>query len=299
MPMLKNTLLLISIILVSLAIVFSAYIVKDRDICCGIALCRNMANICDEQEESENTVLTSSKGTELTLLNIQSNDTISNGIDINGHVKGNWYFEGEFPVRILDSRGDVVASTSAIAQSEWTTDEEVPFKLRVDLPIIQEHNLVFVFLKSNPSGLMENDDSVSIPLTVLGNNEQTVVNIYFPNVEQGSADDCSKVFPVTRTIPEVTAIARVTLEQLFLGPTISEEERGYFSNISDDVRIQSLSIANGVARVDLSSELEEGVGGSCTVTSIRAQIEETLKQFPTVDEVILSIDGRTEDILQP
>lgn len=299
MPMLKNTLLLISIILVSLAIVFSAYIVKDRDICCGIALCRNMANICDEQEESENTVLTSSKGTELTLLNIQSNDTISNGIDINGHVKGNWYFEGEFPVRILDSRGDVVASTSAIAQSEWTTDEEVPFRLRVDLPIIQEHNLVFVFQKSNPSGLMENEDSVSIPLTVLGNNEQTVVNIYFPNVEQGSADDCSKVFPVTRTIPEVTAIARVTLEQLFLGPTISEEERGYFSNISDDVRIQSLSIANGVARVDLSSELEEGVGGSCTVTSIRAQIEETLKQFPTVDEVILSIDGRTEDILQP
>jgi len=35
------------------------------------------------------------------------------------------------------------------------------------------------------------------------------------------------------------------------------------------------------------------------VAAIRAQIRETLKQFPTVDEVIISIDGRTEDILQP
>jgi len=35
------------------------------------------------------------------------------------------------------------------------------------------------------------------------------------------------------------------------------------------------------------------------VTAIRAQITETLKQFPTVENVVISIDGRTEDILQP
>ena len=33
--------------------------------------------------------------------------------------------------------------------------------------------------------------------------------------------------------------------------------------------------------------------------AIRVQITETLEQFPTVDSVIISIDGRTEDILQP
>jgi spore germination protein GerM len=67
----------------------------------------------------------------------------------------------------------------------------------------------------------------------------------------------------------------------------------------EGVKVQSLSIEGGVARVDLSEELEEGVGGSCMVASITAQITETLKQFPTVDSVIISIDGRTEDILQP
>jgi hypothetical protein len=35
------------------------------------------------------------------------------------------------------------------------------------------------------------------------------------------------------------------------------------------------------------------------VAAISAQIRETLKQFSTVKGVIISIDGRTEDILQP
>ncbi|PIP22172.1 MAG: hypothetical protein COX38_02115, partial [Candidatus Nealsonbacteria bacterium CG23_combo_of_CG06-09_8_20_14_all_39_25] len=46
-------------------------------------------------------------------------------------------------------------------------------------------------------------------------------------------------------------------------------------------------------------QLEFQVGGSCKVSAIRAQITQTLKQFPTVDEVVISINGRTEDILQP
>jgi len=35
------------------------------------------------------------------------------------------------------------------------------------------------------------------------------------------------------------------------------------------------------------------------VGSIRSQIESTLKQFPSVKQVIISVDGRTDDILQP
>ncbi|MBA7661011.1 hypothetical protein ES703_69021 [subsurface metagenome] len=65
------------------------------------------------------------------------------------------------------------------------------------------------------------------------------------------------------------------------------------------MRIQKLIIENGVAKIDFDEQLEFQVGGSCRVVAIRAQITETLKQFPTVDNVIISIDGRTEDILQP
>ncbi|MFH1582463.1 MAG: GerMN domain-containing protein, partial [bacterium] len=65
------------------------------------------------------------------------------------------------------------------------------------------------------------------------------------------------------------------------------------------VEINSLSIINGVARADFNEQLEYQAGGSCRVGAIRAQITETLKQFPTVNEVIISINGRIEDILQP
>lgn len=51
--------------------------------------------------------------------------------------------------------------------------------------------------------------------------------------------------------------------------------------------------------IDFDERLEFQVGGSCRVAAISAQIRETLKQFPQVKEVIISINGRTEDILQP
>jgi len=73
----------------------------------------------------------------------------------------------------------------------------------------------------------------------------------------------------------------------------------YFTSICPCVKIQKLTIADGIAKVDFDQVLENAVGGSCRVTAIRAQINETLKQFSTVKEVIISVNGRTEDILQP
>ena len=54
-----------------------------------------------------------------------------------------------------------------------------------------------------------------------------------------------------------------------------------------------------MAKIDFDSNLEKNVGGSCRVAAIRNQITQTLLQFKTVQSVIISIDGRTEDILQP
>ena len=51
--------------------------------------------------------------------------------------------------------------------------------------------------------------------------------------------------------------------------------------------------------VDFSKELGIGVAGSCRVEAIRSQITETLKQFKNVENVIISIEKETENILQP
>jgi len=130
--------------------------------------------------------------------------------------------------------------------------------------------------------------------------KQINVSVSFPNSKlYPNMIDCSKVFEVNRTIAETLAVGKAALEELFKGPTDQEKKDGYFTNIPIGVKIQKLTIENGVAKVDLSKELEQGVGGSCRVDSIRAEITETLKQFSTVQSVIISIDGKTEDILQP
>jgi len=69
--------------------------------------------------------------------------------------------------------------------------------------------------------------------------------------------------------------------------------------VSPGIKIQSLTIENGVAKVDFNAQLDAGSGGACRSAAIIAQISQTLKQFSTVNSVIISINGQTEDILQP
>src|SRR5690606_22250048 len=89
------------------------------------------------------------------------------------------------------------------------------------------------------------------------------------------------------------------MEELLRGPTASEKSAGATTSLNDGIKIQRLVVENGVAEVDFDEQLQFEVGGSCRIQSIRAQIRETLRQFPTVKDVVISIDGRTEDILQP
>lgn len=132
------------------------------------------------------------------------------------------------------------------------------------------------------------------------NNGTMMVKVFFGNKnEDPETLNCEKVYPVTREIPATVAVARAAINELLKGPTESEASGGYTTSLAEGVILQSLKIENGVARADFSSKLDEGIGGSCRVTSIRAQIEETLKQFATVNGVVLSVDGNVGEVLQP
>lgn len=127
-----------------------------------------------------------------------------------------------------------------------------------------------------------------------------IIKVFFgSNKLNPQVEDCRITYPLERKIIKTKAKARMALEELLKGPTSNEKEQGYFTSINSGVKIQKLSIENGVAKVDFDEQLEFQVGGSCRVAAIRAQIVQTLKQFPTVKDVVISINGRTEDILQP
>jgi len=139
--------------------------------------------------------------------------------------------------------------------------------------------------------------SAPMPMEACG--DFLIVNVYFNNSNLDPEASCNKVFAVERKVPETQAIARAAVEELLKGPTEKEKSEGFFSSINSGVKIQKLSIENGIAKIDFDGQIEFQVGGSCRVSAISHEITETLKQFPSIKEVIISVDGRTEDILQP
>lgn len=224
--------------------------------------------------------------------------TISSPLVVAGIARGSWYFEADFPVRLFDNRGNELAAVPAQAQGEWMTTEFVPFLATLEFDPRGATSGRLVFEKDNPSGLPENDMSLEMP--VLFDESRMTIQVFFSNsVFDPEILDCSAVYPVGRSIPRTQAAGRAALEELLRGPTEQEREAGYITSLNPDVSIRRLEISDGTASVDFDHELERNTGGSCRVAAIRAQITETLKQFPTVDSVVISIDGRTEDILQP
>ncbi|MBN1779420.1 MAG: GerMN domain-containing protein [Candidatus Buchananbacteria bacterium] len=229
---------------------------------------------------------------------LSAGQTISSPLVITGQARGSWFFEADFPVELVDQAGNVVATGIAQAQSDWMTQDFVPFQVELIFKNAPTGVGKLILKKDNPSGLPENDNQLEIPVTFAAIQNMTV-NVYFGNTDLNKSNDCGAVYSVKRDVPKTTAVARAAVEQLLLGPTEAEKSVGYFTSINPGVKIQKLTIENGTAKIDFSKDLEDQVGGSCRVGNIREQIIQTLKQFASVKGVVISIDGRTEDILQP
>jgi spore germination protein GerM len=132
-------------------------------------------------------------------------------------------------------------------------------------------------------------------------NQKTItVKVFFSNSEEDpEALNCEKVYSVERQVFENKSTPQSALEELLKGPTAEEQESGYFTNINSDVSINSFLIEGDTVKVDFNEQLAYQLGGSCRVIAIRSQIEGTLVQFSGIENVLISINGRTEDILQP
>jgi hypothetical protein len=230
---------------------------------------------------------------------VKSGQEITSPLVVEGEAKGSWFFEGNMPIKILDEAGNILGTSYVMAKTDWMTEDYVAFKGEINFATPTGGKGFLVIAKDNPSGLAENDKEIKIPvvLTPIG---YTKIKVYFNNDKMDPEISCNKVFAAEREILKIEAIGTAVVNELLNGPTQAEKDQGFFTNINSGVRLLSLNVdENGTAYADFDKQLETGIGGSCKVAAIRAQITETLKQFPTVKNVVISIDGRTEDILQP
>lgn len=144
---------------------------------------KSSMDIVDNIEETNKTsqpVQQNAEADTLVTVNFpKANDFIESPLTITGEALGTWFFEGDFPVVLLDSNGKRIAIGFAQAQGIWTTESMVPFisQLEFVAPVTEDGSIVFS--KDNPSGLKHLDERFSIP-------------IRFRATIKGAGEPCSK-----------------------------------------------------------------------------------------------------------
>ncbi len=210
-------------------------------------------------------------------------------------------FENTFNMQIVDYVTKEILLTDTIYANAPDMGQYGDFEKVIHLPDGNRQSVyVTLYDASAKDGSMQ--DALGFELYLRGAVKKGTkqIQVFFSNNKLDPEISCNKVFPVIRRVESVPAIARLAIEELLKGPEYSEKQQGYTTSIPSGTRIIKLFIdENGLTKIDFSKELDENIGGSCMVSAIRAQITETLKQFPAVKNVLITINGRSEDILQP
>jgi hypothetical protein len=123
----------------------------------------------------------------------------------------------------------------------------------------------------------------------------TRVKIFFIALEDsgksGKKIGCNdSIVAVERQIAPTTGVLRAALNELLSVHDQYYGESGLYNALyQSDLKVQSVSIVNGMATIRLTGTY--ALGGVCDNPRFQAQIEETARQFPTVRQVSVFING--------
>jgi hypothetical protein len=96
----------------------------------------------------------------------KSGQAVFQSFTVTGKAPGGWYFEASFPIKVVDPQGNIIAQGPATALSDWMTSEDVAFKADLKLTTNYSGPATLVLMNDNPSGMPENQDSISIPIVI-------------------------------------------------------------------------------------------------------------------------------------
>lgn len=133
----------------------------------------------------------------------------------------------------------------------------------------------------------------ALPVTTVPAAELTLAPWFFIDEPGHPLRTGPFLLPIQRTVPHTVSVGRVSLEQLFAGPTSGELDGipAISTTIPGGVRVLGLTIGEGIAVVDLSAEFG-GTDTSPVVAQRMAQVVFTLTSIPHVTEVLFHQDGK-------
>lgn len=101
---------------------------------------------------------------EIQITDISIHQRIASPLTVNGSARGAWYFEGSFPVILVDGNGKIIAQAPAKATSDWMTSNAVPFSVTLAFVKPGTATGTLIFKNDNPSGLPQKAASYTIPV---------------------------------------------------------------------------------------------------------------------------------------
>jgi Sporulation and spore germination len=121
------------------------------------------------------------------------------------------------------------------------------------------------------------------------------VRVYFHEQAPGPESDPGKVVPVSRTVPRSPKVATAALNELLRGPTAGERAAGYWSFFSDDTAgmLRSVRVTGGTGFADFRDfrRLLPNATSSYGSTALLAELDATLRQFPTIKRTLYAFNG--------
>lgn len=96
----------------------------------------------------------------------QARASVKSPLTVSGKARGTWFFEGSFPIKIIDSNGATLVEGYVQAASDWMTTDFVNFNSALSFTVATTTEATLVLSKDNPSGDPQRDYSITIPITI-------------------------------------------------------------------------------------------------------------------------------------
>ncbi|WP_439657845.1 Gmad2 immunoglobulin-like domain-containing protein [Lentzea sp. HUAS TT2] len=152
--------------------------------------------------------------------------------------------------------------------------------------------VVLVAVRTDRTAAPPPDPSTSPATASTTAPDMTSFAVYF---HQGSPDDPREVVAVPRSVPKTAAVATAALTELLRGPTEAERTSGHWSMFGNGTadHLRSVRVVDGVAYADFRDfrEAIPNASSSFGGAALLAELDSTLRQFPTVKSTVHSFDG--------
>lgn len=123
-----------------------------------------------------------------------------------------------------------------------------------------------------------------------------IYQVFFPNIKKDpNMLDCTKVYPINRHTTE-NVTPEFIIQKLIEGLTQQEITDGFVTTVPKECKLNFIQIKNEKAIIDFKPF---HIAGSCATAAFTAQVKETVLAMPQVREVQITIQGKSEGILQP